>query len=247
MKDKFIIKPFNLVYITLFIINVLICLFFFKLTTIFNARQVLLGVSLFNLVMYIIYRHIYTHDKEYIDIAYPGQYKVNKYVELPLNPCNILVIITPFAYIFHNEWFLSYIFFYTFFMPILAMLMPCVGFDKYSVFKFRILWYYESHYFLLMNLPLMLYTGYFVPTYINVLYGTIILLVIGFIVHLINNYLVKKNLSKKANFFYTRDHEEISILKFFRKLIPIDFLYVIPALILYGLLYLLLVFVINVL
>ena len=233
MKDKYIIKPFNKIYCVFFIAFGLFAYVFGKYIRNLDVKKRLIIftiLSIFNIILFIVYRYLMKFDKEYIDIWYKDYGKVNYYNELPFYPCNVVLLLYPIAFILRNRFILSFCFFMCIVGPCFALLNPTRGFEKYSILKPRILFYYLTHTIELITAPLLVLSNLYIPTFLDTFKAVIMLFIMLTLAHLLNMYLIKSGKNDIANYFYTMNDEGVGILKFFYKKFPHKYFYMLEAL-----------------
>ena len=232
MKDKYIIKPFNKIYCVFFICFGLFSYIFgtyMKILDVDNKYSILITLSILNIVIFIVYRYLMQFDKEYIDIWYKDYGKVNYYNELPLYPCNVVLLLYPIAFIFRNRFILSFCFFMCIVGPCFALINPTKGFEKYSIFKPRVLFYYLTHTIELITAPLLVLSNLYIPTFLDTFNAVIMLFIMMSIAHVVNIYLIKSEKNNIANYFYTMHDEGVGLLKFFYKKFPHKYFYMLES------------------
>ncbi|MDO5440397.1 MAG: YwaF family protein, partial [Erysipelotrichaceae bacterium] len=205
-KKELIIKPFNKVYIGLFLFNVALTIvgyFCVKRITRFDTRKIVIAVSYINFLLFFFYRLSMKDDKEYIDLIYSDYGKINWYNELPLYPCNVMMMVNPINLIFGKRYMLAFSFFFSLIAPIPALLSPCTGFENYDLKKPRMFGYYGTHYLCIINSLLLVFSGIYVPRYSDIVPACLIFLGASLIITLFNVYLIKTEKNPEANYFFT--------------------------------------------
>ena len=159
----------------------------------------------------------------------------NWWGELPLQLCNINLIIIPIAVLTKKRPLLSFCFFVGPLGAFMAIMMPSMGFDGYSFFLPRMLGFYITHYVVMIASLAIGTFGLYRPKWSDLPRMGLALLVIGFIVFCFNLVLRYTGLHPKANYFFSVETEGNPLLEFFYRFLPYPFLYLIPnLLVLWG-------------
>lgn len=185
------------------------------------------------------------NDKEYIDICYKEYGRINWYNELPLFPCNVIVLMNPIAVLTRNRYLLAFSFFFSLVSPIPAIMAPCKGFEKYSLTKPRIFGFYMTHYLCMLNGLLLLIGGIFKPRYSDILPACVVFIIFSLIAFAINIYLIKSGKNKEANYFFTMNPDGNALLEMLYKKIKIKYVFVLPLVIPFVLIFFIITSVVN--
>ncbi len=230
--DRLIMKPVNGTYLMVFGICVLILII---LTLIFRKenertrRIALASVYILGLVIFVIYKIFLARDTAYSEIcAAAGKGEFSWWLELPLQLCNINLIMIPIAALTMKRPLLSFAFFVAPLGAAFALLMPGIGFEHYSLLTPRIFFYYITHFMVFLGGPALACFGLYKPRFSDTLPTAIMLLAVTFVVFLINELLIVTGANVYANYFFTMNTEGNAILDLCWKLIPVPFVYEIP-------------------
>ena len=230
MKDKYIIKPFNIVYLVSVGIYSLFLYAIIKLLIGLDDSKKALSVVLFcllALVVFYLYKKAISVDEEYYRMY--GFDKFNWLNELPLNVCNIVLIFAPLGIMLNNQYLMGISFFASVILSPMAILMPCIGFDKYSIFIPRVFGFYLTHY-MAISTGIMLYVlGLYKPDLSQIPIIICIMFVLNLVIYLINKYMRVKGLNQAANYFYNVDPEDNPVLLMCYKYIPYEFFFILPV------------------
>lgn len=228
-----ILKPFNLVFFASLAIFVGLFLLAWFLTK--NKSEKVRGNTLaiafcVTFVIFWIYKVFLSLDTEYSEItAAAGNGAFSWWSELPLQLCNINLMLIPLGIWTKKRPILSFAFFMAPLGAILALSMPSVGFYDCSVLLPRMLGYYITHFMVLLGGPALALFGLYRPKFrdfpITVLAAFCILLVIFGI----NSLMRATGVNPYANYFYCSDTDDNPLLELFYKFIPIPFLYMMPG------------------
>jgi len=194
------------------------------------AVKVLLVIQAISTVLYLCYKLYLPSDKEYAQIAKENGIGKSSYISemLPLQLCNMGYVMIPIALITRNHYIMAYCATILPFSTMAAILMPCIGFEHYSIKKFRIIGFFFTHYFLFFEALSMWFTGLYVPNYIDAVVVFVLLVINGTIAHIANTFIRKYTNSKLCNYLYTYSPDGNPVLDFFYKRIKINFLYELP-------------------
>lgn len=225
-----IIEVFNLPYNLLLLffagLTVFLCAFL-KKKGLEYSKKFLLYLYSAVIVYYFVYKAFILIDEPYCQLLeYKKPYFLN---ELPFQACNILLFTMPVALLTENKSVRSCIASFAFFTGILAILMPSKGMTGESLFMPRILGYYVTHYFVVMEAPLLICTGIYKPTMKNVPRAVLTLLFYCACSFVITIILVKTGLNPRANYFYAMSPDGNPVLEILFKLIPVPGVYILPA------------------
>ena len=191
-------------------------------------RAVVVVVSLLTLIGYFVYKYLLSLDTAY-DAITQNMGGFNWWGELPLQLCNINLILIPIAVLSMKKPLLSFCFYIAPLGALMAILMPQNGFSGYSLLLPRMLGFYGTH-FMIVILGLSIVTfGLYRPKFKDIPLTVLALVIIALIVFGVNLLLRATGLHAKANYFFLMEPEGISILELFRKWIPIPFLYMLPS------------------
>ena len=229
-------EPFSLTYNIFMIIHIVLV---FVVIAVLRtkrketARKVVLLIYFVLLAVLIIYKLLYPLDKEFMQdyATYWGPYTI--FNELPLNPCNIVLLLIPFAILYNNRDLLSFCYYMGFLSPTLALVLPQIGYHGYSLFTLHMYGYYFCH-FMGVAIPFFIYfLGIYKPCLKDVFRSSIVLTVIAFAVFGIDILLRITKVCPFSNYFYCMDPEGNPILELFYKWIPVPGLYLISTLLIY--------------
>ena len=247
-RKKLIIKPFNSVYIAfaagVLVITSLICLCMNALSA-EQSQAVVLYFSAFMCTFMFIYKAALLFDREYAEIVYPGE-KMNVWNELIFFPCNVIAMIAFSGILLRSRLLMSFAFFYAV-CPVIALLVPPAGYEKYSLTIPRVWAFYCYHYMIIMNVVLMLKSGIYIPEYTGILPACLLYAGISFFFLLVNDLMIFAGVNKSANYFFNRIPEKNIILETLYKIIPVPYLFTVPLIAAGGILDILIVFVVRLL
>lgn len=246
-NEKWIIERgnglYNLLWIVFIIITLGLC-FLLHSFEIERSYKFMIGLNGLSLAIMIPYRIRLAFDSKYMNYVYPGV-KRSYLFELPFFPCNVVEILLFFAYVFRSRLLLSYCFFIGTIGTTLAFSFPAKGFERENLLNYRMIGFYSTHFLSLMNVPLMIASGIFIPQYSDVFRVLCMYLSISFIMHLLNMYINSLHLGYKANYHFVSDPDFNPIYRKVYDFIPYNFFYTIPIDLFLTLLMAIVVFVIH--
>ena len=227
-----VIEPLNGVFFCFLLAFVALAFLFvqvFKKKSEKSKTRFLVILYLLTLLLFVVYKTALPLDEEYIHICDENWGGFSYWNELPLNPCNIMLLLMPVAARTRRKILLVMCFFTSFIGPTMALLMPISGFSGVSLFLPRALGYYVTHVLILIAPILLFGLKIYRPCFRDVIFYIAGIILIAFVVFLINILLRKSGLCPAANYFFCMDPDNNAILMFFFRLIPIPFLYVLPC------------------
>jgi uncharacterized membrane protein YwaF len=184
-----------------------------------KAKDILIiSIGVFDVLLFIVYKIFLSKDG----------YDFNIWKELPLQLCNINMFLIPLSVILNNKYLKSFGFYVGPLAAIMAMSFPEAGFYDNSIFLMRNVGFYGTHAIIVVMGVLLLTLGYIKLSFkdiINLLIITVILSLSIFVV----NIILFKLTGVETNYFFTMNPSTVSLLHLFYKLIPIKYLYLLPA------------------
>lgn len=155
----------------------------------------------------------------------------NWWGELPLQLCNINLLLIPIAVLTKKRPLLGFCFFIGPIGALMAMVLPGNGFDGYSIFLPRMLGYYGTH-LVVMYAALAVGTfGLYRPRMRDLPMTALTVFLIALAVFGFNILLRTTGLHPKANYFFAVETEGNALLELFYRLIPLPFLYLLPCIV----------------
>lgn len=226
-------EPFNLTHLLCVLCSVAIIVL---LTALFRdksektRRLVVLICCGFNAILYIIYKIVLASGVDYLS---ENGYTFTILSELPFQLCNISIFLVPIAVLLKKDKLLSYGFYLAVIGALMTTLFPEPEFQGICIAKFPIYGYYFTHYHIIINGILLVTLKLFKPSFKVLPFLNIILLafaIVAFLINLLfNTCFIDTSVNPAANYFFTWEPADISILEVFYKWIPVRFLYLIPA------------------
>lgn len=218
-----IIRPFNLVHIIVLLITVIVTvvlsLILRKKDQKFKDRFVI-GLAIFNILFFIIYKIWLANDNTYEGFSI--------WKELPLQLCNINMFLIPIGVYKKNKYLLTFSFYIAPLGALMALLFPDINFINNNIFMLRNIGFYGTHIIIFAMGMILAPLGYVEPKIKNIpvlLISAAVLSLGAFLINLLLTWITKV----EVNYFYAMNPSGISILELFWSLIPIKYLYLLPA------------------
>ncbi len=229
-------KPFNTLFITVFLAFILLLIIasiLLRGKSEQTKSMVLIVTSVITLIGFIFYKYFLSRDSDY-NIITADMGGFNWWGELPLQLCNINMLLIPIAVWKKSRPLSCFCFFLGPLGALMALVMPGNGFDGYSLLLPRMLGYYGTHFMIVIEGLALLTFGLFRPKLRDLPRAILAAWVISFVVFLFNLFLRWSGLHPKANYFFSVETEGNFLLEFFHSWIPVPFLYLMPCLIILG-------------
>ena len=231
-SDFWIMRPFNTLFLLCFggFILLLIAASILLRGKSEKAKQtVLVAACVVTLIGYFIYKYLLSFDSDY-NVITANMGGFNWWGELPLQLCNINMILIPIAVLRKSRPLMSFSFFLGPLGALMALVMPGNGFNGYSLLLPRMIGYYGTHFMIVIEGLALVCFGLYRPRFRDLPRTVLAAFLIALAVFGINMLLRWSGLHPKANYFFSVDTEGNSILEIFHSWIPVPFLYLIPAL-----------------
>ena len=226
MKDVLIMRPFNGVFfgvLALFILVLVLASLGLRKKDIELKKKVLVIASLATLVFFVIYKFILSIDPEFNELrAYMGGF--NWWGELPLQLCNINMIMIPIAVLLDKRELQAFCFFVGPLGALMALTMPGPEFCDASILLPRMIGYYGTHFLIVIEGLAIVTFGLYRPKFRDIPKTVLTIIIISFAV-----IMRWTGLYDKANYFFSVETEGNVILEIFHKWLPYPFLYLLPC------------------
>lgn len=216
-----IIKSFNYVYfiIVLFFIGLIFLLTkLLKNKTQKTKDTVMLSIGSFNILLFILFK--YSVSKCVDDF--------NIWRELPFHLCNINMILFIFIIIFKNKFIINFSFYIAPLGALMAITFPLPIYINTNIFLFKNIGFYCTHGILIVMGVLLGTLGYIKISYKDIFILLPTMIVLSFSAFLFNIFLYNVT-GVATNYFYTMYTDNVGLLNFFWSLLPIKYIYLIPA------------------
>lgn len=194
-----------------------------------TKKIVLITACILTFIGFFVYKYYLSLDAEYDAILKARGDRFTWWNELPLQLCNINMMLIPIAVATKSRGLMSFGFFMAPLGALMALLSPVVGFNGYLIFLPRMLGFYGTHFMIIIEGLALATLGFYRPKFRDfpktILTVVILLLVIsGF-----NMLLRVAGLYDHANYFFSIEPEGVSILELFWSWIPVPVLYMVPG------------------
>ncbi len=199
-----------------------------------TKKIVLITACIVTFIGFFIYKYFLSIDTEYDKLVIETRGGFTWWAELPLQLCNINMMIIPIAVAIKNRPLMSFSFFMAPLGALMALLSPAVGFDGYSIFLPRMLGFYGTHFMIIIEGLALATFGFYRPKFRDFPKTILTIVILLLVITGINLLLIKTGLYDRANYFFTMEHEGISILKLFWSWIPVPVLYLLPGAVILG-------------
>ena len=193
-----------------------------------TKQTVLVVACLITVIGFFIYKYALSLDQDF-SILTADMGGFNWWGELPLQLCNINMILIPIAVLKKSRPLMSFCFFLGPLGALMALVMPGTGFDGYSLLLPRMLGYYGTHFMVVIEGLALVTFGLFRPRFSDLPRTLLAALIILLCVFLINMLLRWSGLHPKANYFFSVETEGNFLLELFHRLIPVPLLYLLPC------------------
>lgn len=244
-----IYKPFNLTFFLCFAIFLAFLFISAKIIRkkpLDTRRRFLAGIMIFTFITFFIYKYFLSIDEEYsIICAENGIGEFSWWKELPLQLCNINLILIPVAMATMNRSILNFNLFTGTLGALMALIMPSIGFSDCSILLPRMSGYYFTHFMVFTGALAIVAYGIHTPQYKELPKTALMLLGIAFVIFLIDTVIRKAGFNDLANYFYTYGSDGNAILDILYSIIPIPYLYEVPCLLILAPYMLLVTFLCN--
>ena len=194
-----------------------------------TKRVVLIVTCILTFIGFFVYKYFLSIDTEYDKLVIETRGGFTWWAELPLQLCNINMMIIPIAVALKNRPLMSFSFFLAPLGALLALMSPAVGFDGYSIWLPRMLGFYGTHFMIIIEALALVTFGFYRPKFKDLPKTVLTLVILMLVITGINFLLIKTGLYNRANYFFTMEHEGISILKLFWSWIPYPVVYLLPG------------------
>ena len=229
-------RPFNTLFIAVFAAFILLLVITSLILRGKSERTksaVLIAACVITLIGFVVYKYCLSLDSDYnVITAEMGGF--NWWGELPLQLCNINMLLIPIAVLKKNRPLMCFGFFLGPLGAMMALAMPGNGFDGYSLLLPRMLGYYGTHFMIVIEGLALVTFGLFRPKLRDLPRAILTALLITFAVSIINMLLRWSGLHPRANYFFSVETEGNPLLEIFHSWIPIPFLYLLPSTLILG-------------
>ena len=198
-----------------------------------SQKHLLIGICCFDILLYAIY-------KIYQAFIYDGYNFVLIY-NLPLHFCNINLVLLPLAIITENKTLMAYQVYFGTLLAFFALTAIDPSFRGKPFFEFSCLVYYYYHSMLTIIPFILIKIKLFKPSLKNLWHPIVLMIVLTALVHILNIVLRSTGIGPNANYFYTFGLVGDPFTEIFKSIIPYNFFYLIPILLIIFIPYILLI------
>ena len=232
--DFWVMRPFNALFYAVFaafILVLVVASLVLRDRDEAVRRRTLVWACVVTLIGFFTYKGFLSADREY-DVLTAAMGGFNWWGELPLQLCNINMLLIPIAVIWNKRSLMSFSFFVGPLGALMALVMPGVGFDGYSLLLPRMLGYYGTHFAIVIEALALAAFGLYRPRFRDLPRTLATILAIALAVFCVNLLLRATGLHPKANYFFSVETEGNPLLELFHSWVPVPFLYLLPSLVL---------------
>ncbi len=198
-----------------------------------TKRIVLAAACVLTLAGFFVYKYCLSLDRAYSAIT-QDMGGFNWWGELPLQLCNINMILIPVAVLWNKRPLMSFCFFVGALCASMALIMPGNGFDGYSLLLPRMLGYYGTHFMIVIEALAIVTFGLYRPRLRDLPPTLLTIFAISLAVFGVNLILRAAELHPHANYFFSVETEGNPLLELFYSWIPVPFLYLLPCVVILG-------------
>ncbi len=193
-------------------------------------RIVIVTACILTTIGFFVYKYYLSIDAEF-DAATAHMGGFNWWGELPLQMCNINMLLIPVAVLTGKRPLMSFCFFIGPLGAAMAICMPGAGFDGYSILLPRMLGYYGTHFMIIIEALSLVTFGLFRPRFRDLPGTALTVLLIAAVIFGVNVLLRATGLHPHANYFFSVETEGNPLLELFHSWIPYPFLYLLPSIV----------------
>ncbi len=235
-NDFWIMRPFNTLFLIIFaafILLLVIASLLLRGKSERARRIVLVAACAVTFVGYFIYKYMLSLDSDY-NVITANMGGFNWWGELPLQLCNINMMLIPIAVLKKSRPLMCFGFFLAPLGALMALVMPGNGFSGYSLLLPRMLGYYGTHFMIVIEGLALVCFGLYRPRFCDLPRAVLAAFIITLCIFLINMLLRWSGLHPKANYFFSVETEGNFLLDIFYGWIPYPFLYLLPCILILG-------------
>ena len=232
--NALILRPFNGVYFAVFAAFTAICLILsliMRRCSDKTRRATLAGLMLFTLALFVWYKIMLARDAEYSAItAAAGKGAFSWWGELPFQLCNINMILIPVAVLTKKRPLMGFCFFLGPLGAAMALFMPGIGFENYSILLPRMIGYFFTHFMVFFGGVALWSFGIYRPAFRDLPGVVLSVVALSLLVFAFNMILRLTGTYPNANYFFNVETEGNPVLEIFHRWLPYPFLFSLPSL-----------------
>lgn len=192
-------------------------------------KAVLITACLLTFVGFFVYKYMLSIDTAYDEIVKDTRGGFSWWAELPLQLCNINMILIPIGVALNNRGIKSFCFFLAPLGALMALIMPGQGFNGYPIVLPRMIGYFGTHFMIVIEGLALATFGLYRPRFKDFPKTLLTFVILLLVIFGINLLLIKTGLYDHANYFFAMEPEGISLLELFWSWIHIPCLYLAPG------------------
>ena len=231
MSEFWIMRPFGPLFLIVFAVFLLILIVASLAVRGAEERtkaRVISIACLVTLLGFIVYKFALSRDAEF-NVLTASMGGFNWWGELPLQLCNINMLLIPVAVWTRRRPLLSFCFFVAPLGALMALVMPGIGFESYSIFLPRMLGYFGTHFLIFIEGLAIVTFGLYRPRFRDIPMTALTLFVIALVIFGFNMLLRVTGLHPQANYFFSVETEGNPLLELFYSWLPYPFLFLLPS------------------
>ena len=230
-QSFWIINPFNPIFnicLAAFLLVLILASLALRRTSVKTRSAVLVTACVLTLIGFFVYKYYLSLDADF-DVITAEMGGFNWWGELPLQLCNINMILIPIAVLKKSRPLQCFCFFLAPLGALMALVMPGIGFGGYSLLLPRMLGYYGTHFMIVIEGLALVTFGLYRPRFRDLPRAILTAVIIAFCVFMFNMLLRWTGLHPQANYFFSVETEGNFLLDLFHSWIPYPFLYLLPC------------------
>jgi uncharacterized membrane protein YwaF len=202
------------------VVCLLVWLLFRRRSENVRARAIAL-IGVFNLLLFCVYKYWLSQDAAYL--LANGFPRFEPWLELPLQLCNINLLLIPFALTLRREGFYAFCFYTATLGAFMAIASPPVSFEG-DLLLLRNIGFYGTHALLVVCGVSLMTLGFVRPRQRDALWTVAILALVACAIHGVNT-LIRHSFGAEANYFYTYGPGGSHVLDSVYAILPIPLAY----------------------
>ncbi len=202
-----------------------------------TKKIVLITACVITFIGFFVYKYFLSIDAEYNAILQSENppKSFSWWDELPLQLCNINMILIPIAVALNKRPLMSFCFFMAPLGALLALLFPMNGFYNCSIWLPRMLGFYGTHFMIIIEALALVTFGFYRPKFKDLPFTILTLVILLLVITGINLLIRVTGRYDHANYFFTMEAPAtVSILEMFWSWIPVPVLYLLPGAVILG-------------